>query len=59
MIAYVENQKQHHNRATTIRILERTDDNTVIEIGEPPALYDFDDAEWRRELEDLDKKAYN
>jgi hypothetical protein len=59
VIAYVEGQKQHHARATTIRILERTADNTATEIREPPAPYDFDDAEWRRELEDLDKKAYN
>jgi len=59
VIAYVEGQKQHHAQATTIRILERTADNTATEIREPPAPYDFDDAEWRRELEDLDKKAYN
>jgi REP-associated tyrosine transposase len=54
VIAYVENQKRHHAEGATIRILERTDSSIDSEIREPPSCYDFDGAEWRRELEELD-----
>ena len=49
-IAYIERQKGHHGRGTTIPILERTDDSTVRLIHEPMTIYSLEEDEWRRDL---------
>ncbi len=47
-VAYAENQKQHHDRQTTIPILERP--AKPDEIREPEAIYALEDEIWRQEL---------
>jgi hypothetical protein len=54
-IAYVERQQQHHAERTTIRVLERTEDQADRLIRESSAPYLLDDAAWRQELEALDE----
>ena len=50
-IAYVERQKEHHGRGTTIPVLECTDDSTVRLVHELTTTYAFEEDVWRRELE--------
>ncbi len=52
-IAYVEKQKEHHAKNTTIPILERTEQSVARRMSEPSAAYHADDESWRRELESL------
>jgi REP element-mobilizing transposase RayT len=53
-IAYVERQKEHHARNTTIPVLEHTDEGAVRLIHEPMTIYSLEEDGWRRELEALD-----
>ncbi|MEJ5197997.1 MAG: IS200/IS605 family transposase [Anaerolineae bacterium] len=52
-IAYVEHQKEHHARGTTIPILERTSGEGVVRLKESSGLYLVAEAAWRAELESL------
>ena len=52
-IAYVERQKEHHAQGTIIRILERSDESVPKIVREPVVFYNYEDAEWRCELEAL------
>ncbi|RME44546.1 MAG: IS200/IS605 family transposase [Chloroflexi bacterium] len=55
-IAYVERQKEHHAKGTAIPVLERTDGGaSSLMLREAEAGYQVDDANWRRELEALEK----
>ena len=54
-IAYVERQQQHHTDHTTIRVLERTEDQADRLIRESSATYLLDDTAWRCELEARDE----
>ncbi len=47
-VAYVENQKQHHDQRSTIPVLERT--TQPDEVREPQAVYALEDEAWRQEL---------
>ncbi len=50
-IAYVEAQKEHHGRGTTIPALERTREPADV-IAEPPGIYFFESEAWRREFDE-------
>lgn len=50
VIAYVENQKQHHTANTTIPVLEWLDDEKPMLIQEENPLYHIETDEWRREM---------
>lgn len=50
LIAYVENQKQHHAQNGTIPILERTEGDGVRLVKEPTAGYAVEDVTWRQEM---------
>jgi REP element-mobilizing transposase RayT len=52
-IAYVEHQKEHHNRGTAIPILERADSGGIRSMHEPQPSYYVEEPAWRRELEEL------
>ena len=52
-MAYVNRQKEHHVRGTTIPILERTTNGVPTLIREEMVSYTVEDAHWRRELEGL------
>lgn len=53
VIAYVERQKEHHAQQTTLAVLERMDGDGVKMVQESAAHYVVDDADWRREMEEL------
>ena len=53
-ISYVERQKGHHAQGTTIPILERTDTGKAVIVREATAVYQVEEAAWRRELEGLE-----
>ncbi len=55
VIAYVDRQKEHHSKNSTIAVLERMDDLGVKMIRELESGYDLDEASWRRDMEDLGK----
>ena len=55
VIAYVENQKQHHAQNSTIPILERTEGEEVRLIKEATVSYFVEEARWREEMLLLDK----
>jgi putative transposase len=55
-IACVERQQQQHADRTTIRVLERTEDQADRLIRESSALYLLDDATRRQELEARDER---
>lgn len=50
VIAYVENQKQHHTQHSTIPLLERMDGEAIYVTRETPALYVVESALWREEM---------
>ena len=50
VVAYVENQKQHHAENQLIPALERTDDGGVKIIRESGALYAIHNDEWWNEM---------
>jgi REP element-mobilizing transposase RayT len=52
-VAYVNRQKEHHAKATTIPILERIEDGPLKIIREEMIDYQVEDTEWRQELEML------
>jgi len=55
-IAYVERQKEHHRMSTTIPVLERTGSSESIDaatVREPLSVYDEQEDEWVRELNEL------
>lgn len=55
-IAYVERQKEHHTKGTTIPILERMEGGTSsLILREAESAYQVEDADWRRELEMLEE----
>lgn len=54
VIAYVENQKQHHALNNTIPILERTEGEAVRLIKEATVTYFVEEAKWREEMLLLD-----
>ena len=49
-VAYVENQKQHHEQRTTIPVLERMGALNPSSVSEDQLPYGLDDATWRSEL---------
>ena len=49
-ISYVERQKEHHAKSTTIPILERVSGDGVVRIGEQKSRYYVEDISWREEL---------
>ncbi len=55
-IAYVQRQKEHHSQGTTIPLLERSagQRTTLLMVGEEASGYWAEDAEWRRELMEVD-----
>ena len=53
VIAYVENQKQHHQGTGLIPILERTDDASVPRLRETSGIYAVGHAAWRDEMLEL------
>jgi len=54
VIAYVENQKQHHAQHTTIPILERTSGDINLLLKETSIGYLVEDYAWRAEMLALD-----
>lgn len=50
VIAYVENQKQHHTQNSTIPILERTAGEVVHRVNESTVGYLVEDGNWRQEM---------
>jgi REP element-mobilizing transposase RayT len=50
VIAYVENQKQHHAQQSTIPILERTEGEDVRLVKEPTIGYLVEEEKWRQEM---------
>jgi len=50
VIAYVDNQKQHHAQNSTIPILERTEGEAVRIVKESAVSYLVEDGNWRREM---------
>lgn len=57
VIAYVENQKQHHAQDSTIPILERTEGEAVRLIKEATVTYFMEAPKWREEMLLLDEAA--
>lgn len=55
-IAYVQRQKEHHSRATTIPLLEQDtgQGTSLLMVSEEPAGYWAEEQDWRRELLELD-----
>lgn len=56
VIAYVENQKQHHAQNSTIPILERTEGEEMRLVKEPTVGYLVEDKNWRLEMMTLSKE---
>jgi REP element-mobilizing transposase RayT len=56
VIAYVENQKQHHAQHSTIPILERTEGEDVRLVKEPTIGYLVEEEKWRQEMLALSKE---
>lgn len=50
-VAYVNNQKQHHQASTTIAILERAEGEISQISREAGVMYEVEDRVWRQELE--------
>ncbi len=57
VVAYVENQKQHHAEERLIPVLERTDDGGVQMIRETSALYATNHDIWWTEMLALDDSS--
>lgn len=55
VIAYVENQKQHHAQNSTIPILERTDGEEARLFKEATIHHFVEESKWREEMLRLDK----
>ncbi len=55
VIAYVQQQKEHHANQTTIPVLERHKGQTKWLLREPGPVYAVDDKTWRAELASLVK----
>lgn len=53
VIAYVERQKEHHAKRSTIAVLERLGDGGVQMAREAAGVYAVEDTNWRREMEEL------
>lgn len=58
VIAYVENQKQHHAQNSTISILERTDGEEARLFKEATIHYFVEESKWREEMLRLDKNLH-
>ena len=52
-IAYVESQKEHHQKGNIIPVLERIEGEGVKMIRETSPIYVLNDQEWRAELESI------
>ncbi len=50
-VSYVERQKEHHNYATVIPVLERMDNWAVTIVREPSAEFAYEEDAWRREFQ--------
>ena len=53
-VAYVRQQKQHHQGGTVIPILERVEAVDAAVSHEPASVYELEDAAWRDELLSFD-----